>query len=1676
MPEGNPLVAKAPTDGDGPGPLTAGNSDYGYGAGIGVAESAMDAFNGISSGDWIGGGLGVLSLAGELASAAIDPFGYLMSSVASFLMEHMQPLKDMLDAVAGDPPVIQSYSETWGNVAKKLEDTQVEFSNAVKNGTTGWTGDAADKYREQAAEQAEAISGAATVAGAISTVVMIFGEIVSFVREFIRQLIADAVGKLISWVLETVFSLGFGTPVVVAQAVTAIAEWAARIADKLKELCDAMRRVSPLLGKLADVFEKIIKVFGKIAGKVTGLDVINTRNIKPGGFVQRGGRGGAGGPDGGGTGSGSGDGPDGDGSGSGSGDGSNGSNGSDGGSGGSGDSGRSGDGSGDSGSNGDSGGDSPSSATRGGDGGGSSSTRDGGGSQSRSDGGSPGRTGDGDGPSTSDNGLGGTPDGGGGSPSGARSDTSAPHTRSDGGSPGDSGTPNRTPDGGSPSPNRADTGGSPSHTPDGGSPAPHTRTDSSGSPSHTPDASSSTPHTRADTGGSPSHTPDASSSTPHTRADTGASPSHTPDGGSPAPHTRTDSSGSPSHTPDAGSPAPHTRADTGGSPSHTPDAGSPAPHTRADSGGSPSHTGEGGGSPRTHGGDGGGSPTPRSDPSPGHHTGDNGSPTRPTDSGTTTSGTAPTAPRVGDAGPSHVPSQRGGAGGDGSPGVPPQGQPMAGGMPPQGGPGGAPGGTPGSPGGRPQGGGWTGTPGSPRTPDTHGPRTPDTHTGPSRGPGQTGPGGRPNQPHQPQPVARGNDFGPGVQPHTGASGSPGTHGPGNRPGNSGPGNTGPGGRGPGGHSGPPHSPDGHGPDGHGPRQDPNGHPDGSPHDRGPDGEPDRPLTPDEVNQRHSEGTPAGSSYHRGDPDMGDLPHRVQPDPDGRYTVDVHVTPDGHARIGNRTYTPEEFADILRRNGDYDGRPIRLIGCDAGSNDFARRLSRELDTEVMAPSKPAWTDSNGRVFSSDYEIGPDGRPRPKIPPNGEWDVHSPDGTARRASDDGFTPDTSHADKHDVDADSARDRGQGDDHNPQHQIEGRWEEPDFTPPARPVQLGGDQSFFDPTTPPRKLDANTRYDVTDADGNVRSRVYTDANGNVTHVDAVAPNKLHGPGNPEIMRPAPNSDYRVQVGHRNDTFPTDADGNVRTVTHTDVKTQHGRQDVTRIDHIESPPKPRDQVRIEADDPRAPGANDAFSRRTDLEPNTRYHVTDADGNPRGSFQTDGDRKVRWVETPESTPDRPNPELREPLPDSNYRIDRGPLHEEYHVGPDGRPEHGQEFNPPSPGDSVPHPNAVRQDQPFNRLHANEDGSPKLDADGNPTLKPNSVHQPTDEYGHPRGDFYTDDTGRITHVDTTSGQRGRTNSEVGAAEGADITQDGHYGTKNASKVQDSWPAPDRELTYSHQPPPGSKDPRGFVDGDPDAISDAQRKAISDKIAAKDPIAGRDNLPPNTRIHVVDKDGLPYGSFQTGPDGKITHLHTGQPFNPDLNYPPPNATIRVDHGLEMHDKDGNPLNRRSPGEIHRTDERGNSVVTSAPPDPGGASNIRRDGTAQSTVGAEGGKDASGKNIDDGGHHRGTSVGGSGEGNNQGTQGRVDNSNAGAKEVEGIYDPKDSWYQMERDRDDSGLAGTLENEDVFELRDPGVNDSHTRQYRAYGPDAEGRISVIVRSFPNDHNDPLWPRDFRG
>ncbi|MEU4746205.1 hypothetical protein AB0G02_37890, partial [Actinosynnema sp. NPDC023658] len=343
--------------------------------------------------------------------------------------------------------------------------------------------------------------------------------------------------------------------------------------------------------------------------------------------------------------------------------------------------------------------------------------------------------------------------------------------------------------------------------------------------------------------------------------------------------------------------------------------------------------------------------------------------------------------------------------------------------------------------------------------------------------------------------------------------------------------------------------------------------------------PDQPDI-DQAHAHHGETTPAGVSHHRGDPDMGDLPHRVPADP--RYfTADVHLTPDGRARIGNHTYTPEQYGDLLRRNG-WDGRtPLRLIGCDAGSNDFANRLSRHTGADVLAPTKPAWTDSRGRVYTSDAHIGPDGNRQPRIPPNGEWNTHHPDGTTTRAGDDGFVPGTHDHDKHDLDPTDAQDRAadgsDGTDADPQNPPRPRYRDvpdPDLIDPSSPefdrrfvdydrptADADGHDPFrrdpnppadagspreiradergrvYDPAGPPRdpaevpkvpdvlrdqalpdgSLPANTQFTVTNPNGTT-TKFFTDGNGDIKWVEATPGVR---PADATSFSPNPDLDY---------------------------------------------------------------------------------------------------------------------------------------------------------------------------------------------------------------------------------------------------------------------------------------------------------------------------------------------------------------------------------------------------------------------------------------------------------------------------------------------------------------------------------------------------------------------------
>ncbi|MEU0882674.1 hypothetical protein ABZ345_29050 [Lentzea sp. NPDC005914] len=228
--------------------------------GIGIADSAADLKAGIESGNWIDIGLGVAGVALEGLSIYVDPLGSLLSAGVSWLIEHVKPLSDALDWLAGNADLVGAHGRTWHNVGNAVSEVHDDYVRDVAADTSGWQGAAGDAYRAAAAKTADVLKGASSAANGFGSAVEMAGTVVGVVREFVRDLVADLVGRLIVWAAEVAATAGFAAPLVAAQAASAVARWGAKIGDIIKKLVRTINKLMPLLRQLGDVFRRVRKV------------------------------------------------------------------------------------------------------------------------------------------------------------------------------------------------------------------------------------------------------------------------------------------------------------------------------------------------------------------------------------------------------------------------------------------------------------------------------------------------------------------------------------------------------------------------------------------------------------------------------------------------------------------------------------------------------------------------------------------------------------------------------------------------------------------------------------------------------------------------------------------------------------------------------------------------------------------------------------------------------------------------------------------------------------------------------------------------------------------------------------------------------------------------------------------------------------------------------------------------------------------------------------------------------------------------------------------------------------------------------------------------------------------------------------------------------------------------
>jgi uncharacterized protein YukE len=233
-------------------------------AGIWIAEDIELIVQGVKTNSWVDTTLGSVGAALDGLAFVSDPGGAVLQYLASWVMEHFKPLTDVLDWLAGNPGAIAGHAQTWRNVGTALHGQVTELTDALIADIGSWGGTAGPTYRAWAQLQHSAVEGLANACEAMATITECAGYVVGAVRIMVRDLIAIAFSRAVSYLAELGFSAGFATPLVVEQVTTLTLSTGGKIARLLRGLFDSLRRLFEAVPRLLRHIDELKQILGRL--------------------------------------------------------------------------------------------------------------------------------------------------------------------------------------------------------------------------------------------------------------------------------------------------------------------------------------------------------------------------------------------------------------------------------------------------------------------------------------------------------------------------------------------------------------------------------------------------------------------------------------------------------------------------------------------------------------------------------------------------------------------------------------------------------------------------------------------------------------------------------------------------------------------------------------------------------------------------------------------------------------------------------------------------------------------------------------------------------------------------------------------------------------------------------------------------------------------------------------------------------------------------------------------------------------------------------------------------------------------------------------------------------------------------------------------------------------------
>ena len=247
-----------------------------------LLEDGADLKEAFESKSWVAGGLATAATVADAAAAVLDPLGEALSAGIGWIIEHLSPLKDWLNELAGDSDAVAAAASTWTNIATKLNSCATDLDKVRSSRLAGQESLAVATFKILQAGSASHLRMTGEVAGAISGGLTVASMIVRMVHDMVRDAISDVIGKLASKVAIGVLTAGLAAPWAVSTAITEVSSWVTRLSKEVADTVLSAKNLKDLLSKVNRLLDDVGQKFAGMVAMALGYGSKNADNAAKG--------------------------------------------------------------------------------------------------------------------------------------------------------------------------------------------------------------------------------------------------------------------------------------------------------------------------------------------------------------------------------------------------------------------------------------------------------------------------------------------------------------------------------------------------------------------------------------------------------------------------------------------------------------------------------------------------------------------------------------------------------------------------------------------------------------------------------------------------------------------------------------------------------------------------------------------------------------------------------------------------------------------------------------------------------------------------------------------------------------------------------------------------------------------------------------------------------------------------------------------------------------------------------------------------------------------------------------------------------------------------------------------------------------------------------------------------